>query len=113
MSLFVCPLCGAALTREPTRYYCPSGHSFDIAKEGHTHLLPVNRKHSKMPGDDKGMARARQVFLNTGSYAPLRDALCKLAVSLTGDAPRELDTGRHQARLISNLHILMIRNGNL
>lgn len=93
MSLFVCPLCGAALTREPGRYYCPGGHSFDIAKEGHTHLLPVNRKHSKMPGDDKGMAKARQVFLDTGSYAPLRDALCKLAVSLTGEAPRVLDTG--------------------
>ena len=26
MSLFVCPICGAALEREPGRYRCPAGH---------------------------------------------------------------------------------------
>lgn len=93
MSLFICPLCGAPLTREAQRYACPVGHSYDIAREGHTHLLPANRKHSKMPGDDKGMARARQQFLAAGHYAPLQKALCDLAVSLTGDAPAVLDTG--------------------
>ncbi|MFR6086734.1 MAG: putative RNA methyltransferase [Oscillospiraceae bacterium] len=55
MSLFVCPICGAALEREPGRYRCPAGHSYDVAREGYTHLLPANRKHSKMPGDDKGI----------------------------------------------------------
>lgn len=58
-SLFVCPLCGAALTRDERAYRCPAGHSFDIAREGYTHLLPANRKHSKAPGDDKAMAAAR------------------------------------------------------
>ena len=92
-SLFVCPLCGGTLVRQDGAYRCPAGHSFDIAREGHTYLLPVNRKHSKDPGDDKAMAAARCAFLSRGYYAPLRDALCELSVSLTGDAPAVLDSG--------------------
>ena len=53
MSLFSCPICSAPLRRTERAYLCPAGHSYDIAREGHTHLLPANRKHSKMPGDDK------------------------------------------------------------
>lgn len=93
MSLYICPICGAPLTREPTAYRCKSGHSYDIAKEGHTHLLPANRKNSKAPGDDKGMAAARQAFLSKDYYAPLKNELCKLAASLTPAVPNVLDTG--------------------
>ena len=92
-SLFICPVCAAALQREERRYICPAGHSFDRAKEGYCNLLPVNRKHSKAPGDDKAMATARSVFLGKGYYAPLREALCALAVSMTGEAPTVLDAG--------------------
>lgn len=92
-SLFCCPLCGAALTREDHAYRCPSGHSYDIAKEGHTYLLPVNKKHSLAPGDDQGMARARRDFLSKGYYAPLLNTLCHLSVSHTGPAPSVLDAG--------------------
>ena len=59
MSLFTCPICGAALEREAGCYRCPAGHSYDIAREGYVHLLPANKKHSKDPGDDKAMAAAR------------------------------------------------------
>lgn len=93
MSLFVCPLCASPLQRTDRAYRCSSGHSFDIAAEGHTHLLPVNRKNSKMPGDDKGMSAARSAFLNQGYYAPLRDMLCRLALELTGGSCSVLDTG--------------------
>ena len=92
-SLFICPVCAAALQREERRYICPAGHSFDRAKEGYCNLLPVNRKHSKAPGDDKAMAAARSFFLGKGYYAPLREALCALAVSMTGEAPTVLDAG--------------------
>ena len=64
-----------------------------MAREGYTYLLPVNQKHSKAPGDDKAMAAARSAFLSKEYYAPLRDTLCQLAVSLTGDAPAVLDSG--------------------
>ena len=92
-SLFVCPLCGGALTRREGSYLCPAGHCFDIAREGYTYLLPVNQRHSKSPGDDKAMAAARSAFLSKDYYAPLRDALCQLSVSLTGPAPAVLDSG--------------------
>ena len=93
MSLFVCPICASALEREPGRYRCPAGHSYDVAREGYTHLLPANRKHSKMPGDDKGMAAARSVFLSKDYYAALRDALCRLALDYAPEHPAVLDTG--------------------
>ncbi len=92
-SLFVCPLCGGALTRQGGSYLCPNGHCHDVAREGYTYLLPVNRKHSKAPGDDKAMAAARNGFLSKGYYAPLRDMLCQLSVALTGPAPAVLDSG--------------------
>lgn len=92
-SLFVCPLCAAPLTRQDGVYRCPDGHTFDIARGGHTYLLPVNRKHSKAPGDDKAMTAARHAFLEKGYYAPLCEELCQLAVELTGDAPAVLDNG--------------------
>lgn len=94
-SLFRCPLCSKALTREEHRYTCPDGHCFDRAAEGYTHLLPANQKHSKNPGDDKQMVTARCTFLDKGYYAPLRDALSDLAVSLLTDSPSPvlLDSG--------------------
>ena len=92
-SIFRCPICGAPLTREERVYRCAAGHSYDIAKEGYTHLLPPNRKHSAAPGDDKGMAAARREFLSKGYYAPLRDALCAEINKRTGDTPVLLDTG--------------------
>ena len=91
--LFVCPLCGGALERQGGSYLCPAGHCYDISREGYTYLLPVNRRHSKAPGDDKAMTAARHAFLEKGYYAPLRDKLCQLAVELTGDAPAVLDNG--------------------
>lgn len=86
-SLFRCPLCGAPLAQGERTYTCPNGHSYDRAAEGYTHLLPVNQKHSKNPGDDKQMVAARCAFLDKGYYAPLRDTLTQLAVRLTKDTP--------------------------
>ena len=87
MSLFRCPVCGEPLSREERTYRCPNRHSYDIAKEGYTYLLPPNQKHSAAPGDDKGMAAARRDFLSKGYYAPLLNALCAEIVARTGDAP--------------------------
>ena len=57
-SLFRCPVCGAPLDRGDRAYRCPAGHSYDIAREGYTYLLPPNQKHSAAPGDDRDMAAA-------------------------------------------------------
>ena len=92
-SLFLCPVCGKALDRQETGYRCPGGHSFDKAAAGYVHLLPANKKHAKDPGDDKGMAAARNRFLSGGWYAPLRDRLAELALRYTPDRCVVLDAG--------------------
>ena len=93
MSLFLCPLCGKALTDEGRGLRCDGGHCFDRAKEGYVHLLPVGQKNSKAPGDDKGMVAARRAFLDKDFYAPLRRGLQELALQLTGREPVILDAG--------------------
>jgi 23S rRNA (guanine745-N1)-methyltransferase len=70
-----CPLCRALLSRDKRRWYCPAGHSFDIAKEGYLHLLPVQKKKSRAPGDDKQMVSSRSRFLNSGHYQRVSDAI--------------------------------------
>ena len=111
MSLFCCPICGGPLDRGPSAYSCPAGHSFDLAREGYVHLLPANRMHSKMPGDDKGMAAARAAFLSKDYYAPLRDALCSIALERTGPAPRVLDTGCGEGYYTSGVYRALARAG--
>ncbi|MBE6961124.1 MAG: methyltransferase domain-containing protein [Ruminococcaceae bacterium] len=110
-SLFRCPLCGAALTRDDHTYRCPNRHSYDISREGYTYLLPVNRKHSSAPGDDKGMAAARKAFLSKGYYQPLLDTLCTLAVSMTEAAPTLLDAGCGEGYYTAGIHQALERVG--
>ena len=92
-SLFSCPICGQALTREEGRYTCLAGHSFDTAKEGYVNLLPANRQHSKAPGDDGEMIAARSVFLGGGWYQPLQLKLCQLIQETSSPSPVLLDVG--------------------
>lgn len=93
MSLFICPLCGSALERNEKSYICPLGHSYDVSAEGYVHLLPANKKHSKLPGDDKNMVRARSRFLSGGFYQPLQSVLSALVLELSSDSPAILDSG--------------------
>ncbi len=92
-SLFTCPVCRSALTRSDTYYRCAQGHSFDIASAGYTHLLPANRMHSRAPGDDRGMAAARNRFLSGGYYEPLAERLAALCLELTPPRPVLIDSG--------------------
>lgn len=111
MSLFRCPVCNEPLLREEKRYLCPNRHSFDLAAAGYTHLLPVNRMHSKVPGDDKGMAAARNRFLSEGYYLPLRQALEELSVAHTGDRPTVLDSGCGEGFYTSGIYQALLRAG--
>lgn len=93
MSLFICPICGGKLERGEKSYFCTLGHSYDTASEGYVHLLPVNKKHSKLPGDDKNMVRARNRFLSEGYYEPLRTAIIGRVLELPVENPAILDSG--------------------
>ncbi|MFR8727571.1 MAG: putative RNA methyltransferase [Dysosmobacter sp.] len=92
-SLFRCPVCGGPLDREERVYRCADRHSYDIAKEGYTYLLPPNQKHSADPGDDKAMSAARRDFLSKKYYAPLLNTLCSRILPLVGEHPVILDAG--------------------
>jgi len=112
MSLFICPICGAPLRRVNTSYKCNKNHTFDISKEGYVNLLPVNKKHSKTPGDDKEMAQARNAFLSTGAYAPLRDALCRLALKYAPTSCVMLDCGCGEGYYTAAVYNALKENGH-
>ncbi|MFZ2268242.1 MAG: methyltransferase domain-containing protein [Azonexus sp.] len=76
-----CPLDGAPLQRQGASWRCPSGHSFDIASQGYTHLLPVQKKRSLDPGDSKEMVAARRRFLNAGHYQPIAAAVSQAVLA--------------------------------
>ena len=75
----LCPICGDVLEKQDKRYVCEKNHSFDIARQGHVNLLPVQNKRSLNPGDTAQQVVSRREFLDGGFYAPIRDTLCALA----------------------------------
>ena len=75
----LCPICGNILTKLDKSYRCEKGHSFDIARQGHVNLLPVQNKRSLNPGDTAQQVVSRRAFLDGGFYEPIRQALCDLA----------------------------------
>ncbi len=84
---FACPLDGTPLLGDKT-LRCDNGHSFDMARQGYLHLLPVQNKKSKQPGDSQAMVVARSRFLEEGFYLPVSDHLNALALqylALAGD----------------------------
>lgn len=72
-----CPLDGQPMNVSENGWQCPSGHSFDVARQGYVNLLPVQNKRSKQPGDSKEMVGARQRFLASGSYAAIADEVSR------------------------------------
>ena len=88
----LCPICGELLTKQDKSYRCGRNHSFDIARQGHVNLLPVQQKRSLNPGDTAEQVVSRRAFLDGGFYAPIRNALCALAQDY-GCAGSILDIG--------------------
>lgn len=76
-----CPLDGGRLQPKGSSLCCPVGHSFDLASQGYVHLLPVQQKRSRDPGDSKDMVAARRRFLNGGAYAPIATALAHASLN--------------------------------
>jgi len=83
----LCPICASVLQTENKSCRCPKGHSFDVARQGYIHLLPVQQKHSMNPGDTKQQVASRREFLSAGFYAPIADALCDAAVKMKAQGP--------------------------
>jgi 23S rRNA (guanine745-N1)-methyltransferase len=82
-----CPLDGTPLRCIGSAWTCASGHSFDIASQGYTNLLPVQHKRSRDPGDSKEMVAARRRFLTAGFYHPIATTVSRAVLAdLPADA---------------------------
>lgn len=88
-----CPLDGAPLHRQGAAWQCAAGHSFDVASQGYIHLLPVQNKRSRDPGDSKEMVAARRRFLNAGHYQPIADAVADATLADLPATASCLDAG--------------------
>lgn len=100
-----CPLDGLPLDLTDRSWRCRAGHCYDQARQGYTHLLPVQNKRSKDPGDSKDMVAARQRFLNGGYYRPIAGAVSRLVLA---DAPQDrplacLDAGSGEGYYLRQL----------
>lgn len=76
----ICPICKRKfalqipLVQTKQQLCCEKNHSFDLAAGGYVNLLPPSAgKH----GDNKAMVSARRTLLDSGIYAPFRDALAE------------------------------------
>ena len=78
----ICPICGEKLNRADRSWCCENRHSFDIARQGYVHLLPVQQKHSQNPGDTREQVLSRRAFLEEGYYAPIARAMIDTAAEL-------------------------------
>lgn len=85
-----CPLCRGRFRAEGGSLRCPAGHTFDVARQGYVSLLTGSRATS---GDDAAMVQARQRFLATGGYAPIREALAGLAAEALPEDGTVVDIG--------------------
>lgn len=94
-SELICPLDGGVLQLAGQSWRCAQGHCFDVASQGYIHLLPVQNKRSKDPGDSKEMVAARRRYLDSGVYQPIADwmAVAALQDVTAGQSLACLDAG--------------------
>ncbi|MFC3299191.1 methyltransferase domain-containing protein [Arthrobacter agilis] len=86
-----CPVCSATLGLEGRNLACGRGHRFDAARQGYVNLL--TGKGSPFDGDTPEMVEAREEFLGSGQYAPLREAVVAAAVRHAPQRGLVLDAG--------------------
>lgn len=110
MSIFACPVCGEQLAKRENIYFCPNGHSYDIAAEGYAYLLKPNQKHSKDPGDNKQMTTARRRFLESGYYNIFSDKLNEITLKYIGSHPVILDAGCGEGYYTGRLREYLVKN---
>lgn len=83
VDVLCCPLDRGQLSVESRRVLCPSGHSFDLARQGYVNLAAPRGKRTKLRSDDAAMVTARERFLATGAFAPILRAVAQHASPTT------------------------------
>ncbi|MGY3848008.1 methyltransferase domain-containing protein [Streptomyces sp. NRRL F-5193] len=91
LDLLRCPTCRTRHLRpDHGALRCPVGHAFDIARNGYAGRLTGTRATS---GDDAAMVQARDRFLSTGAYSPIREAGARLAADAVSAQGTVVDVG--------------------
>jgi 23S rRNA (guanine745-N1)-methyltransferase len=85
-----CPHCHDRLSVGTGALRCPSGHSFDLARQGYVSLLA--QPLGGIVGDSADMLDARDRLFAGGHYRPLLDRVAG-AVRAAGEAPLVLEVG--------------------
>lgn len=88
-----CPIDGKPLQLLEKSWRCGDNHCFDLARQGYVHLLPVQQKRSRDPGDSKEMIEARRRFLNSNFYQAVAEALANATLANPQDELACLDAG--------------------
>lgn len=91
LTLLQCPVCGRPLHLDGRSLVCGCGHRFDAARQGYFNLL--TGRGSPFEGDNAEMVAARDDFLGSGHYAPLRDAVVAAALGHSPAPAVALDAG--------------------
>lgn len=74
LPLLTCPHCAGPLRRDDGPVRCPSGHSFDVAKQGYLNLL-TGAGTRGLRADDAEMVAARDRVQSAGVFASVANAL--------------------------------------
>lgn len=92
LDLLRCPLCGKPFALLERSVRCPTGHSFDLAKQGSLNLLG---RAAPQHADTAAMVAARSRFLATGSYDAISDAVREVVADarVQVQPPRVLEVG--------------------
>lgn len=98
-----CPHCATGPLHATGRTVrCPSGHSFDVARQGYVSLLAGRRR---FDGDGAPMVAAREHFLSGDHYRALRSTIVAMVAEYAGRDPRLVvdlagGTGHHLAAVL-------------
>ncbi|MCW2622489.1 MAG: methyltransferase type 11 [Frankiales bacterium] len=98
LALLCCPACRAALTESAGSLRCPSGHAYDLARQGYVSLLTGAARQDT--ADSAAMVEARSTFLAAGHYDPLSSAVAALAAR-GPVVDVGAGTGHHTARVLA------------
>jgi len=83
--------CRMALVRGNRRFFCPRGHSFDVARSGYINLLKPQDRRSKRPGDMVAAVAGRRRLHDRGVTQPLLQAIAEIMAASPCDGV--LDAG--------------------
>ncbi len=98
IGLLGCPVCTQPLRRAGRSLLCGSGHSFDLARQGHVNLL---RAAAPSNADTTAMVGARERFLASGAYQPLRSAVAAACEGATSVTEVGAGTGYYLAEVVA------------